>query len=147
MALFGFGKKKAPGPAPQPKVETKLLWSKTFPQSGTFRGYRRIKLSTYNREGVSDTLAYFKENGNNFKGRTIRLDHVMATDVYTDGPAYFINVYVDNMPIGSVFGTNEEKYPMLTEYEYDKAHIRVEDGSVYLFVHYPGASPIKVTVE
>lgn len=142
MALFGIGKKKA---APAPKSEPEVLWTKKFTQSGTFRGYRRVQLSTFKREGVSETLAYFKERNNDFKGRTIRLDHIMVPDIFTDGPAYMVEVYVDDMHIGTVFGTNEHRYPMLTEYEFDKVHIKVEDGTVYLFVHYPAEAPIKVS--
>ena len=121
MALFNFGKKKAPAPQ-QNKVEPVLLWSKTFTQSNSFKGYRRISLSTYNREGVSDTLSYFHDLGNNFKGRTIRLDNIRIPEVFTDGDAFMINVYVDNKPIGTVFGTNEQKFP-------DADRVRIRQGT------------------
>lgn len=129
MSLFGIGKKK--------KSKAKILWSKKFTQSNGFRGYHRVQLSTFKQEGVADTLAYFEKRGNDFKGRTIRLDHVEIPDVYTTGSAYAVNVYVDDKPIGTVFGTNEYRYPMVTEHEIDKVHIKVEDGTVHLFVHYP----------
>jgi len=143
MALFGFSKKKAPAPASKPA--TKLLWSKTFTQSNSFKGFRRVQLTTYKEPGVEETLAYFKDLNYDFKGRTIRIDHLTGPEIFEDGPAHFINVYVDNMKIGVVYGTSELRFSMLTEYEFDKAHIKVENGVVFLFVHYPGVAPIKVS--
>ena len=134
MSLFNFGKKKVE-PAGEPiKKEPIIIWSKEFKQAGSFKGFRRIRLTIYKEDGVDDTLLYFKERNNDFKGRTIRLDHVrIPGTVHED--VDFVNVYADNMRIGAIYSSNEMSYKLLTENEYDKAHIRVEDGDVYLFVH------------
>ena len=148
--LFGK-KKKAVKPAPSPKPQTKMLWSHTYPQSSTFRGYRRVKMSTYPKDEVFATIDELKRQKYRLKDRTIRLDHV-ESDEYK-----VVNVYIDNMLIGSVFNNNEEAYSMLTDYDIDKAHIRIEDSApdefyeyvvtakAFLFVHYPNEAPIKIT--
>ena len=132
MALFKFGKKKQPDP---PATEPELLWTKTFEQSRSFKGCRRVQLSTFKKDGVAETIAHFKDLGNDFTGRTIRLDHVRVFDEALGRLKGLVNVYVDDMPIGTVFDTNDYRYPILTDFEYDKAHIRIEDGKVLLFVH------------
>ena len=132
-------------PRPKPKQRTcvKLIWSKTFPQSGTFRGYRRIRLSRYYHEEIDATITALPDF--NFKGRTIRLDCVLFDPSRADG--YRIDVFIDNGLIGSVWQSDGEQYSMLTEYEYDKAYLLVENGTVYLFVRYPGVAPLKVSTE
>ena len=159
MALFNIGKKKKPAPKPkQAKPATKLLWSKTFPQSGSFKGFRRIRLGRY-YEDIDASLQELKKSRYNMKGRTIRLDNIASTDPYNKYKV--IKVYVDDKLIGNVFESDAQQYSMLTDYEYDKAHVRVEDTAldvdfdtsgivttkVYLFLHYPKIEPIKVTIE
>ncbi len=158
MSLFGKKKKPAPVPAPkqtQPKI--KLIWSKEFPQAPSFRGFRRIKLSRYRYRAVDKTIDTLKRAKYDLKGRTIRLDLVESYEQYNEYKE--VRVYIDDMLIGSVFESDNVHYPMLMEYEYDKACIRIEDScpdefienvvtaKAYLFVHYAGEEPVKVTVK
>lgn len=157
MALFNLGKKKTTTALKTEKSKYKQLWSKEFTQSSSFKGFRRIRLSRYWSDEIDKTIDTLKRAKYDLKGRTIRLDHVEST-----GPNYKhreVKVYIDNMLIGSVFESDEIHYPMLTQYEYDKAHIRIEDSvpdqffenvvtaKAYLFVHYPDKAPIKIKVE
>jgi hypothetical protein len=131
MALF----KKKPKLANIPFQTTTELWTKTFPQSGSFKGFRRIKLTTYGEDLVQDTLAYFAQNGYNFKGCTIKLESLSITGTFTDRLLRVVNVFVDGKRIGCVYDNDAQRYALLANSEYDKVHLRVEDGEVYLFVH------------
>jgi hypothetical protein len=117
-----------------------LVWSKEFPQSGTFKGYRLVKLSTYNDEQVKATLKHFSRSEFNFKGCQIRLDNLLLPGVFVDGESCVVNVYVDDKKVGYIYNTST-CYEMLTKYEYDKVYLKVEGPNVFLFVHYTGASP------
>lgn len=132
-----------------------VLFRREFIQSSSFRGFRRIKLSASHVDGYEQTLSYFRKKDFYFKGSKILLECIKiesGSDVY-----FRINVYVDGRMIGRVSEASDESISMLTEYEYDKAHIKVEelhrqDGSVmgsnvYLFVHYPDVAPVKINVE
>ncbi len=134
MALFGFGKKKQPDPAPKQEHETIVLWTKEFIQANSFRGFKRIRLTTYGEKGVADTLDYFEKQGNKFKDRVIRPEHIRVKGVFEDGDLLVVNVYVDNMRIGCVYAP-KDYYKMLTENEYNKAHIRIDGDAVYLFIN------------
>lgn len=126
MALFG--KKKKPAPA---QSGPELIWEKTFRQSSSFKGFKRIRLTTYNEPGVEESLAFFDGN---FRDRTIQLMHYRLPGVFTDGDAYVVNVYVDAKRIGCVYGRNSG-YDMLTGNDFDKVHVRTDNGDVYLFIH------------
>ena len=136
-----FRKKSKPT---APDNQPVLIWSKQFSQPGTFKGYRRIKLSTYNDDQVASALKHFAKTAYSFKGCTIRLDNYGLPGVFADHDSHVINVYVDDKKIGYIYDSTSW-YEMLTGYEYDKVYIKVEKPDVYLFVHYPGASPIKVS--
>jgi hypothetical protein len=141
MALFKRKKKPVPAPQKQPKV----LWSRSYPQSGTFRGYRRIRLSRYFHEQIDKTIAFYKKHGYDFKGRTIQLTCTRFDANRPDGCR--IDVYADGKLLGSVWQSDGEQWKLLTENEIDKAHVRIEDkapdveseyivtAKAYLFVH------------
>lgn len=131
MALFK--KKQKPQQAPA-KPETYVIWHKTYKQSGSFRGFRRVKLAIYNEPGVDDTLAYFKPSGYNFKDRSIQLQCIRSTGVYVNEDMLAVNVFVEGMRIGCVYGTSSY-YDMMTE-KIDKVHLKVDNNDVLLFVHY-----------
>lgn len=159
MALFNFGKKKTePAPAPkQPKPGIKKIWSKEFPQAPSFRGFRRIRLSRYRSDAVDKTIGTLKRAKYDLKDRVVRLDLVEGKEPNSVNPYKEIRVYIDDMLIGSVFESDENQFPMLTEYEYDKVHVRIEDScpdefienvvtaKAFLFVHYPAEAPVKVS--
>lgn len=160
MSLFGKKKKTAPAPAPkQAKPKIKLIWSKEFIQAPSFRGFRRIKLSRYRHEAIDETIDTLKRAKYDLKGRTVRLDLIEGTETYSAKAYREVRVYIDDMLIGSVFESDHTHYPMLTEYDFDKVHIRIEDScpdefienvvtaKAYLFVHYVGEEPVKITVK
>ena len=137
-----------PKPEAEPDIspDVKLLWRKTFPQASTFRGFRKVYLSRYNHEKVDKAVEYFYKLGeNSIDGRTIRLDHVQSKDKHNRFKA--VNIYVDDIYIGCVFNSDKERYPMLTEYEYDKVYVLIEETPYgphrEFFVHYPGVAPLK----
>lgn len=138
-----------PKPETEPDIspDVKLLWRKTFPQASTFRGFRKVRLSRYNHEKVDKAVEYFYKLGkDSMKGRTIRMDHVQSKDKHNRFKA--VNVYVDDIYIGCVFNSDKERYSMVTEYEYDKVYVLIEETpygpNMDFFVHYPAAAPIKI---
>ena len=157
MALF-FGKKKKTAPAAprQPKPTLKLIWSKEFAQSPSFRGFRRVKLSRYRHEAIDETIDTLKRAKYDLKGKTVRLDLLQSVEQFNEFRE--VRVYIDDMLIGSVFESDAKHFPMLTEYDYDKVHVRIEDSApdeffenvvtakAFLFVHYPGNDPVTADV-
>lgn len=156
MALFNFGKKKSE-PAPASKAEPEIIWSKEFTQSGTFKGYRRIRLSRYFHEEIDKSVAYFEKHDYDMKNRTIRLDCVRFDRKRPDGCR--IDLRVDGRLLGSVWQDDAQQWSMLTECGFDRLHVRIEDTwrgctdprivhtKVWLFVHYPADAPVKISVE
>lgn len=120
--------KSAGKPAPAPKQT--VLWNKTFRQSDSFKGYKRIKLTTYKEFGVDATLAHFAKKDYNFKNSTIQLQNVRVTGA-NDFKA--VNVYADAMRIGCTYDTYSSYEDLMKDI--DAVHLKV-DGDVYLFVHY-----------
>lgn len=146
MGLFRLMNRKAKNAPPQQVFSrrSELLWRKSFRQSGSFKGYRRVRLTIYKEDGVDETLRRFASSGCDFTGCSIRLDHV---HVYGRSSDYkYVDVYVDDMRIGCIYSSNAKFYPLLTEYDYDKAFIKVEDDSVYLFIRYTETPPDKSNV-
>ena len=153
--LFGKKKKKkAPAPSKGPEV----LWQKEFTQSGTYKGYRRIRLSRYYHEEIDKSMAYFAKRDYDMTGRTVQLICTRFDKSRKDGRR--IDVRVDGKLLGTVWQSDEEQWPMLAQYDFDKVYVRVDDTwpdcppdspivhtKAYLFVHYPDEAPIKITVE
>lgn len=141
MALFRRKQKTAPA-----KNEPVVLWNKTFTQSGSFRGFRRIRLSRYFHEEIDKNVSYFGKQNYDMKGRTIQLTCIRFDSNRKDGCR--IDLRVDGMLLGSVW-QNDEQWSMLTESDFDKVHVRIEDTmpgctdprivhtKVHLFIHYP----------
>lgn len=135
MRLFGIVGQSAKHASQQlQERRSELIWRKSFRQSASFRGYRRVRLTIYEESGVDETLRRFAASGYDFTGCSIRLDHVRVYGRHTEYKC--VDVYVDSMRIGCIYSSNTKFYPMLTEYDYDKVFLRVEDGSVYLFIRY-----------
>ena len=156
MALL-FGKKKKKK-APIQNKGPEVLWQKRFTQSGTYKGYRKIKLSRYYHEEIDKSMAYFAKRDYDMAGRTVQLICTRFDKMRKDGSR--IDVRVDGKLLGTVWQSNDEQWSMLTEYAFDKVYVRVDDTwpdcppdspivhtAAYLFVHYPDEAPIKITVE
>ena len=131
------------------KRERTVLFKREFAQASSFRGFRRIKLSTARVNNFDQTLAFFRDNGFDFKGCTVVLECIK--EIVADQTYLTVNVYVNGHLIGFIGPAATNSILMLTEYEYDKVYVKVDefkrpDGSimgdnVYLFVHYPGEAP------
>lgn len=150
--MFGFkNSKKVPEPVTvefeKPVFET--VWTKEFVHTSNFRGFRRLSLVHNAIDECINTLALYRDGGFSFKGCPILLECVRKT--YAGNSSDTINVYVDGHLIGRLPEYKEKEQSMLTDYEYDKLHLRVEesyhaDGSVmgqnvYLMVHYVNEEP------
>lgn len=143
MALFNR-KKKPTAPKKQQK-QPEVLWSRSYPQSGSFRGYRRVRLSRYFHEQIDKTIAFYKKHGYDFKDRTIQLTCTRFDATRPDGCR--IDVYADAKLLGSVWQSEDEQWKLLTEHEIDKVHVRIEDkapdiqseyivtAKAFLFIH------------
>lgn len=152
MLFLGKKKKKTSAKSAKPKRET--LWSLTYTQSSSFKGFRKIRLSRYYDEAVDKTIYKLKKQSYNMDNRKIRLECIQSNEQYNKYKV--IQVYVDNMLIGSVFNSDKEIFSMLTDYEIDKVHVRIEDSCpdefidnvvtarAYLMVHYPADAPLKI---
>ena len=124
MALF----KKKPRTTNKSVQTVTELWSKSFPQSGSFKGFRRINLTTYKEDGVADNLAYFEKNGIS-KGQTVQLQCVAG-----DG-WQAVNVYVDARRIGCLYSTHSQ-WNMISASNYDKVYAKVDNEGTSLFLHF-----------
>ena len=151
-----FSKKKKKSPAP--KKETGVLWQKEFIQSESYKGYRKIKLSRYYHEQIDKSMAYFVKHNYDMNGRAIKLTCTRFDKDRPDGCR--IDVRVAGKLIGTVWQSDEQQWPMLTEYDFDAVYVRIDDTwpdcppdshvvhtKAYLFVHYSTDAPIKITVE
>ena len=150
-----FGKKKKQQTVATntvPNYTQKVLWAKQFPQASSFRGFRQIKMTSGYPEMVEATLSKYRPDYN-FKGCIITLQYV-ETKYRGQEPFREIYAYVSGNYIGRIAHHFDEGIDWLTNYNYDKAYIKVEeynyaDGkimgqNVYLFLHFVGQQPIKV---
>ncbi len=160
MALFNFGKKKA---APKPQLSEERIIPKkdivsvqTFTQSKSFRGFRRIKISTYNLDGVEKNLAYFRERGFDFANSAVQVMVVKANN--EEGKC--LRIVVDGKFIGNVYknSSNSEAFEMAVAKKLDKVYVLIEDvilddgkyygTETYILLHWPNIGPkVKVSVE
>lgn len=104
-----------------------VIWTKSFPQAGSFRGFKRIKLTTYKEDGVAENLTYFEKNGIS-KGQTIELQCVDGGDWKA------VNVYIDARRVGCLYDTHTQ-WNMISAPNCDKAYVSIQDGEAYLFLH------------
>ena len=160
MALFNFGKKKA---APQPQLSEERIIPKkdiisvqTFTQAKAFRGFRRIKISTNNLDGVEKNLAYFRDRGFDFANSAVQVMVVKANN--EEGKC--LRIVVDGKFVGNVYksGSNSEAFDMAVDKKIDKVYMLIEDvilddgkyygTRAYILLHWPNMAPkVKVSVE
>ena len=153
--MFGFLKKKSEPPA-EVSIEysgptTEVLWTKDFIQALNFKGFRRIKLKHNGNKDCLKTLDKYRPDKFSFKDLPIRLECVKK--ISNGQESVSISVYVDDNILGIVEDYMDKAMAMLTDYEYDKVYLMVDekyhtDGSVmgqnvYLLVHYIGDEPEK----
>ena len=160
MALFNFGKKKKSDPVPEltderiiPKKD--ILSVQTFTQSKTFRGYRRVRISTNGLDGVEKNQIYFRERGFDFTNSAVQLMTVKANNDF----GKCLRIVVDGRFLGNIYrsGANDEAFDKVLDKAVDKVYVKLEDTIIdgqyygtesYIMMHWPGIAPkLKVTVE
>ena len=102
-----------------------VLWSVSFTQSKTFKGYRRIRLTRYDRTQIEQNISLLKDPA----GRTIELQCVRLED------GHCVNVYVDALLVGTVYEHDSEQWSLVAGHRYDSAHVRFDGSVAYLFLH------------
>lgn len=106
--MFNLFKNKSTNPA--------ALWTYSVPYSDHFRGYKRIKLATYN-----DPVA---QAGLKKISKMSSINEIRFEGIPDNG----INVYVDGFRAGTIWKHSWEDYfKVIKSAKVEKAHINVDD--------------------
>ena len=140
----------------RPVGNSRIVEVREYPQSGTFRGYRRYRLTTYQEPGVEEGIQSLRSGDPkkpfNTRSAVVRLVLKEVSGVYAS-PFNVLEVYVNQHKVGVLYDGNSQ-YATLFSEPFDKVYVLIEetvgrgkffDGiEVYLFAHYPGGGPVKV---
>lgn len=130
-----FSKKTAAPKRFSSDVRIEIIDSLQFPQSGTFRGYKRFRLTTYQEPGVEEGLRALSSAGSyDLKGRTISIIRKRVSGASTS-PFEVAEIFVDNNKVGCIYDHNDACGGLFSA-PFDKVHVRIEDDTVYLFSHF-----------
>lgn len=119
------------------------LYGATYSHSKGFRGFKRIRLTTYGEKLANDGIRKLMKSNPpddpfNIDNRTIRLEVVRDNSSFTE-PQHYLNVYVDGLRIGTSYSCREEYISHIVSGHVDKVHVKIEDDddrfSSYLFIH------------
>ena len=158
--MFGFGKKERVSGSMincSSGRSERIVADMEFFQSGTFRGYKRYKLTTYQEPGVAEGIASFRsaDSMRHYeikRGTPVRLivKEVCGVLPY---PYRVMEVYAGSFKVGVLYGSHSQ-YPVLFSEPFDKVFVLIEgadgrgpafdDVEVYLFAHYPAGAPVSV---
>lgn len=150
--LFGKNKRSRVDFVSTPEVNDRIVDVREFKQSGTFKGYRRYKLTTYQEPGVAAGIDHFRVMGKRpfdiQRGLNVKLVFREVSGVLST-PYTVMEVYVDGFKVGVLYNSHSN-YAVLLSEPFDKVYVLIEetvrDGvEVYLFAHYPGGAPVKVS--
>ena len=125
--MFGFKKKSQQKTQKQTeRIESEK--SITYKQSHSFRGFKRIKLSSYGNKESLDGIAAFTDKDISEATITVRV---------IKGENSRAEVYVEGQQVGTVWADSgwAEYYEDLKNNRVDKVMVRIEDGESYLFIH------------
>lgn len=120
-----------------------VLYSRDYPHSKGFRGFKRIDLSTYhNAPAIKGIHALMRSNPKsdpfNVDHRTIRLKVVQDNRTFTT-PKLYLDIFVDGNMIGTLYSDYGNFVDTIMSNMVDKVHVRIEDGGdrfiSYLFIH------------
>ena len=146
--LFGKRNAAASSAAPSRNISERVISDREFSQSGTFKGYKRYRLTTYQVPGIADGIEHFRVSGQRRpfdikRGSQIRLICKEVSGLRAN-PFGVLEVYVDNNKVGVLYDSNAQYGDLFAE-PFDKVYILIEEttgcGSafdgieVYLFVH------------
>lgn len=122
-------------------IET--LYNGIYSHSKNFRGFKKIRLTTYDEKIVNDSIRKLislnpPSDPFNVDGRTIQLEVIRDNATFTE-PHYYLNVYVDGLRIGSGYDCREEYITHIISGHIDKVHVSIEDDDdrfcSNLFIH------------
>jgi len=131
-----------------------ILSVQTFTHSRGFKGFRRVKLSTYGLDGVELNHRYlYKKNKFDFDNSAIQLMTVKATNE----TGTCIRVVIEGRFVGNIYKNerNAEIFDNIVDKNIDKVHAHVEYAEddkgllaydTYIMVHWPNMGP-KITIK
>lgn len=146
--LFGRRNTTTSSAAPSGNASERIISDREFSQSGTFKGYKRFRLTTYQVPGAADGIEHFRVDGQRRpfeikRGSQIRLICKEVGGLRAN-PFGVLEVYVENNKVGVLYDSNAQYGDLFAE-PFDKVYILIEEttgcGSafdgieVYLFVH------------
>lgn len=117
---------------------SKTLLSMTFKHSKGFRGFKRIRLTTYGDKVAQKNIKKLLDAEISDVTLTVKVDNKNFTE-----PEYLIDVAVDGLHIGTHYANGDNsRIDAVRSGMVDKVHIRLEDGgdrfNSYLFIHIKG---------
>lgn len=114
--MLNLFKKKSAAPA---------AWSFTVPHSNNFRGYKRLKLSTYNDPEALSGIKHIAQISD--------IDQVRFVEI----PGHNgINVFVDKFKAGTIWRDSwTDYYKAIRSEKVEKVHLNVENEA-YLFIKF-----------
>lgn len=124
--MFGFKKKSQQKTQKQTeRIDSEK--SMTYKQSHSFRGFKRIKLSSYGHKPSLDGIAAFTDKDLSEATITVRV---------IKGENSRAEVYVDGQQVGTVWADSwTECFEDLKNNRVDKVMVLIQDGESYLFIH------------
>ena len=118
MALFNIGRKTKSG-----YPETNYIYT----QADTYRGYKRIKLSSYGYKPAQDGIKAVSRM--DLSGADIKI-------VVCDKPdSPYALVLVGKHHVGTIFKNSFDKFNDLKNGKVDSIRLEIRDGDAYLFYH------------
>lgn len=119
-----FKRKKA---APK-EVQPSYIFS--IPYTEHFKGYKRIKLDTFNDIDADKGLAAMKVADS--------VNQIIFKEYLFPGVSPLMRVYADNFKLGTIWSTSRpEQYELIKQGRCEKASVGYNDlGNVFLFVKF-----------
>ena len=116
MGLFGKKKKSSPAPA-----EPKLVMESSFVRSGSFRGFKRFRLTVH---GITDA----EQNAEKLKDADLKNAEISFKVFLDEHKTEFANVYINGLRVGIIW--DEEEIQSIKKKAFDKVYVMFEDETV-----------------
>ena len=139
----------------RPLSKKDIFSIQTFTQAKSFKGFRRVTISTDNLDGVEKNMAFFRSRDFDFTNCAVQVMVVKARN--DEGKC--LRIVADGRFLGNVYKniSNYEAFDMAVNQKLDKVYLKYEDAVIdgklygtntYIMFHWPNIAPkIKVTVE